>query len=586
MLDTLHPRPQFQRKHWRSLNGRWQFAFDDEERYNQPSEVAFDREICVPFAPESQASGIMDTRYHPVVWYRTEVRLTAADQPPPGGRLLLHFGAVDYYAKVWAGGQLVAEHTGGFTPFYADVTHAVQNRRLEIVVRAEDDPQDLAKPRGKQDWLPEPHAIWYPRTTGIWQTVWLEAVPETRIDTLRWTPYLDSWEFGLEVGIEGPLKTGLTLRVRLFDNENTLADDRYSVLRRETTRRVSIVDPGNDDFLSHTLWSPNSPHLIEATVELYEGDTVLDRIESYTAMRNVAVSGNRFLLNGRPFYLRMVLDQGYWPQSLMTPPDDDALRRDVELVKRMGFNGVRKHQKIEDPRWLYWCDRLGLLVWGEMPSAYRFTSVAVERTSREWAEAIRRDYSHPCIVAWVPLNESWGVPDLPNNAAHRNYVQALYHLTKTLDATRPVIGNDGWENLATDIISIHDYTAQPEKLIQRYGTAEAAWQVLINERPGGRSLLLGDFQPEAHALMLSEFGGVSVSSRTEGGWGYSQALSPEEFLQRYQQFMQALARSSSLAGFCYTQFTDTFQEQNGLLYADRSPKVDLLAIAQATSGKA
>jgi beta-galactosidase/beta-glucuronidase len=582
MIEIQHPRPQFRRDHWRSLNGSWKFCFDENQEWLSPQQVVFDRDIEVPFVPESQASGIGDTNYHPVVWYSQRFELLPTDAPPMGGRLLLHFGAVDYHAKVWANGQLVTEHFGGHTPFYADVTHAVEDGYLEIIVRVEDDPTDLAKPRGKQDWLPQPHAIWYPRTTGIWQTVWIEAVPPTRITSLRWTPYLESWEFSMEAELEGPLREGLTLRVRLFSNEAVLADDRYKILRRETTRRIAIVDSGNDDFLSHTLWSPDHPHLIEALVELCDGDQTIDRIESYTAMRNVTVAGNLFLLNGRPLYLRMVLDQGYWPDTLMTAPDDDALRRDVELIKLMGFNGVRKHQKLEDPRWLYWCDRLGLLVWGEMPSAYRFTLTAVERTLSEWTEAVRRDYSHPCIAAWVPLNESWGVPDLPNNAAHRDYVRSLYHLTKTLDPTRPVVGNDGWENLATDIVGIHDYTPDPQKLLERYGNLEAARRVLITDRPGGRSLVLGGFQPEDHALMLSEFGGVAVSSHTHGGWGYSQVLSPEAFLERYQAFMRAIHQCESLAGFCYTQFCDTFQEQNGLLYADRTPKVDLLAIAQAT----
>ena len=585
MLDPAHPRPQFQRERWRSLDGQWQFSFDDTQCFKEPSDVPFDREIRVPFAPESPLSGIGDTGFHPVVWYRTKVRLEDGDLPPPGGRLLLHFGAVDYHAKVWANGQLVAEHEGGFTPFFADVTCALKDGYLDLVVQAEDDPQDLAKPRGKQDWLLEPHGIWYPRTTGIWQTVWLEPVPETHISALRWTPYMETWEFSVEAHITGPMPEGLYLRVRLYDNERVLADDRYAVLRRETARRIAIVDPGNDDFLSHTLWSPSHPHLIEATIELYAGDRVIDRVESYTAMRDISISGNRFLLNGRPLYLRMVLDQGYWRESLMTPPDPDALRRDVELIKRMGFNGVRKHQKLEDPRFLYWCDRLGLLVWGEMPSAYRFTPTAVERTVREWTEAIERDYSHPCIVAWVPLNESWGVPDLPNNPAHRDYVRTLYHLTKTLDPTRPVVGNDGWENLATDIIGIHDYTADPDKLVERYHNLETARRVLSKDWPGGRSLLVGGFEPDTHALVLSEFGGVALASRSESGWGYSQALDPEEFLQRYRHFMEAVARCEGLAGFCYTQFTDTFQEQNGLLFMDRTPKVDLLAIAQATRSR-
>lgn len=584
MLETLHPRPLFRRQCWRSLNGRWRFAFDDTQVYPSPSQVIFDREIVVPFALESHKSEVGDTGFHSVVWYQTRLELTPEDKPPPGGKLLLHFGAVDYQARVWVNGQLVAEHQGGFTPFYADVSCALASGVLEITVRVEDDPADLAKPRGKQDWLAEPHAIWYPRTTGIWQTVWLEPVPQTRIASLRWTPYLESWEFGIEAEFEGPLGENMSLRVRLKSDGSLLADDRYRILRRETTRRIAIVDTGNDDFLSHTLWSPSHPHLIDAVVELCDGDEVLDRVESYTAMRNVAISGNRFLLNGRPLYLRMVLDQGYWPESLMTAPDDDALRRDVELIKRLGFNGVRKHQKLEDPRWLYWCDRLGLLVWDEMPSSYRFSAAAVDRTLQEWLEAVRRDYSHPCIVAWVPLNESWGVPDLPNNAAHRDYVRTLYHLTKTLDPTRPVVGNDGWENLATDIVSIHDYTPDPQKLIERYGNLDSARRVLISDRPGGRSLVLGGFQPESHALMLSEFGGVAVASQAEAGWGYSQVLGPEEFLERYRAFMDAVRRCESLAGFCYTQFTDTFQEQNGLLYADRSPKVDMLALAQATTG--
>ncbi len=255
MLETLHPRPQLRREHWRSLNGTWRFSFDDLQQWLSPSQVKFDLEIEVPFAPESQASGIGDTQYHPVVWYAQTFELRPSDAPPAGGRLLLHFGAVDYHAKVWANGQLVAEHEGGHTPFYADVTHAVETGHIEIVVRVEDDPTDLAKPRGKQDWLPQAHAIWYPRTTGIWQTVWLEPVPPTRIRSLRWTAYLESWEFAIEAELEGPLREGMNLRVRLFNNETVLADDRYKVLRRETTRRIAIVDAGNDDFLSHVMES-------------------------------------------------------------------------------------------------------------------------------------------------------------------------------------------------------------------------------------------------------------------------------------------------------------------------------------------
>ncbi|HWG85936.1 MAG TPA: glycoside hydrolase family 2 TIM barrel-domain containing protein, partial [Deinococcales bacterium] len=430
MIQSSHPNPLLEREAWRSLDGRWDFAFDDASRYESPSQVDFNREIVVPYPPESPASGIGDEGFHSVVWYRRRVNLEPHERQ---GRLLVHFGAIDYEAEVWANGQRVARHRGGHTPFHADVTDAVRGQdALEIVVRAADAPDDLAKPRGKQDWLEEPHAIWYPRTTGIWQPVWLEPVPETRIARLAWTPHMERWEIGIEAHFEGPVTEGLSLRVRLAADEDEIADDRYSVTRRELSRRVALPDPGIDDYRNELLWSPFHPRLIAAEVELLDGDRVVDRVRSYTAMRSVGLSKGRFMLNGRPFFLRLVLDQGYWPESLLAATDEQ-LRADVELTKRLGFNGARKHQKVENPRWLYWCDVLGLLVWEEMPSCYRFTPRAVTRLLEEWTAVIERDASHPCIVAWVPLNESWGVPDLPSNPAHREYVRALYHLTRTLD---------------------------------------------------------------------------------------------------------------------------------------------------------
>ncbi len=586
MIESTHPTPQFERQHWRSLSGLWRFAFDDDGQWLDPGHVNFDRLIEVPYPCESQRSGIGEAAFHKVVWYAIKVQLEEADRPPLHGRLLLHFGAVDYSARVWANGQLVAEHRSGHTPFVADLTNVLERdgwKSFEIALRAEDDPYDLAKPRGKQDWLPEPHAIWYPRTTGIWQDVWLEPVPETRIAELRWTPHLEHWEFGMDIRLIGPLREGLQLRVRLLDDNTTLADDRYAVLRADTSRRIAILDPGVDDFRDHTLWSPSHPHLIRVEIELLErqndAETPIDRVLSYTAMRSVGISGNVFLLNNRPAYLRMVLDQGYWSDTLMAA-DDDMLRYDVELTKRLGFNGVRKHQKIENPRWLYWCDVLGLMVWEEMPSPYRFTPDAVERLVTEWTEAIRRDASHPCIVAWVPINESWGVPDLPNNPAHRDYVRSLYHLTRALDQTRPVIGNDGWENLATDIVGIHDYSDDLTHLIDRYGSSDSAIRAIERQRTGGRPIALDGFEVGPRPIILSEFGGISLSNTP--GWGYSSAPNANALLERYERLMAAIWRCDGLAGFCYTQLTDTFQEENGLLNADRSPKIDIGRVFRAT----
>src|SRR5207302_10141808 len=245
-------------------------------------------------------------------------------------------------------------------------------------------------------------------------------------------------------------------------------------------------DPGIDDSRNELLWNPSSPTIIHAKLELRDtAGKLIDTVRSYTALRTIGVEGDRFILNGRPLRLRLVLDQGYWPETGLTAPNDEALLKDVLLAKRLGFNGVRKHQKIEDPRYLYWADRVGLLVWEEMPSAYRYTRQAIQRLTQQWTEVLERDSSHPCIVAWVPFNESWGVPDLPDNPAHRHYVQALYHLTKTMDPTRPVVGNDGWESVATDIIGIHDYDDQPERMARRYG-GEDPPRLFKRERPGGR----------------------------------------------------------------------------------------------------
>jgi len=289
------------------------------------------------------------------------------------------------------------------------------------------------------------------------------------------------------------------------------------------------------------------------------------------------------MLNGRPYMLRMVLDQGYWPDTLLAAPDDEALRRDVELAKAMGFNGVRKHQKIECPRYLYWADRLGLLVWGEMPSAYRFTRVAINRTLKEWTEALQRDYSHPCLIGWIPFNESWGVPELTSISEHRHAVQALYHLTKTLDATRPVIGNDGWESTATDIIGIHDYDANTESLRQRYGGPSEL--LFDRRRPGGRVLTLDGYPHRGQPIMLTEFGGIAYSKSSElppvQAWGYSVAMDDQQFAEKFIGLMAAVIETPIFSGFCYTQFSDTFQEVNGLLSPDRTPKLPLEQIAAA-----
>jgi len=579
--DTLHPNPQFARPGWEDLSGSWGFAFDDadvgRDAHWEVEADAFTWTITVPYPPESKASGLRDTGYHPVVWYR---RTFTADAPPGRDRLMLHFGAVDYAAAVWVNGKLVGSHTGGHTPFTFDITSALDGDAAEqtLVVRAEDSPTDLAQPRGKQDWLPEPHVIWYHRTTGIWQPVWLEWVSGTHVKRVLWTPHIERAALGLDVRLNRIPSQPLTLQVHLTLRDQVIAHDAYQITGHESGREISL--PLNDIAMNHRawLWSPEHPNLIEAIITLLDGDAILDEIHSYAGLRSAGIADGRFLLNNRAYYLRMALEQGYWPDSHLAAPPE-ALRREVELAKALGFNAVRIHQKVEDPRFLYWCDRLGLIVWGEMANAFYFSPDSAERLTREWLDVIKRDYSHPCIVAWVPINESWGVNNLPGDERQRNLLRALYHLTKVFDATRPVVDNDGWEHAITDILSIHDYARDGATLQTRYGSDEGLERALRGEYPIMKPLL-ADFTPtEGAPIMITEFGGISYAPESGVKWyGYGTVKSGDEYLARLRELVSAVVACPNVAGYCYTQLTDTEQETNGVLLEDRTPKFDLAAL--------
>ncbi|HZS87197.1 MAG TPA: glycoside hydrolase family 2 TIM barrel-domain containing protein [Chloroflexota bacterium] len=582
---AVHPRPQMTRAAWTDLSGVWEFAYDDAKRgliegwHIRPD--AFTRRIVVPFPPESSASGIGERGFHPIVWYRRTFTRPSSGQ---GERVLLHCGAVDYRAQVWVNGQLVATHEGGHTPFEADITAALHDDGEQVVViRAEDLPDDLAQPRGKQDWEERPHRIWYHRTTGIWQPVWLEPVSATHITSLQWTPDLDQGMLGLSLALTRRDDTPLRLRVQLSLHGGLLADDTYEVQGSTLYRRVALDAGAMTMGADRILWTPKTPNLVDATLTLYEGERIVDEVRSYAGLRSVGVANGRFILNRRPYYLRLALEQGYWPESHLAAPSPEALRREVELVKELGFNGVRIHQKVEDPRFLYWCDRLGLLVWGEIANAYVFSPEAARRLMNEWTEAVTRDYSHPSIVAWVPLNESWGVNNLARDPAQQHYVQALYHLTKALDPTRPVIGNDGWEFLVGDVLGIHDYTFDGATLRQRYGSAEAVERTIREVQPGSRCITLPGHQRGDQPIMITEFGGISERTDPETEWfGYGTVGDRESFLTKYRELVDAILDSPVIAGFCYTQLTDTEQETNGLLTADRAHKLDPAAVRAIT----
>jgi beta-galactosidase/beta-glucuronidase len=578
----LHPRPQLTRPGWTDLCGEWGFAYDDGNvgigECWQDSPDVFDRQITVPYPPESELSGIGDASFHPVVWYRR----TFSQQVRPDQRLLLHFGAVDYRAMVWVNGKLVAMHEGGHTPFYADVTSSLVEGDNVVVVRAEDLPHDLSQPRGKQDWELEPHAIWYRRTTGMWQQVWLETVPATHIVDVRWTPDLVRSTMGVGVRLHRTHPSRLRLRVRLDQHGENLADDTYEFVGNSLQREIGLYVDSTSEGRRERMWSPGHPNLIDATITLFDGDTLLDEVRSYTALRSIRAESGRILLNEQPYFLRLVLAQNFWPASHLAAPDEKALRQEVELVKELGFNGVRLHQKIEDPRFLYWCDVLGVLVWAEMPSAYEFSPIAVHRLTKEWLEVLARDYNHPCVIAWVPVNESWGVPALERSAPQRSFVRSLYHLTKALDPTRMVIGNDGWEQVITDVLTVHDYSGRGQTLRDRYGSYEALENTLHRVQPGYKRVLVSDAQRNKdEPIVLSEFGGITLNTDDGGAWlGYGAVKDADQLLRAYRGLLDAVLDSPALAGYCYTQLTDTLQEKNGLLDQDRQPKLDMSTVSQ------
>lgn len=357
-----------------------------------------------------------------------------------------------------------------------------------------------------------------------------------------------------------------------------LVDDTCLLTDREV-RRDLLLDI-NDAAIRRRrmlLWAPEHPNLIEATIELIDGSgAIVDQVESYFGLRRIEVRDGRFIINGIPIFLRLVLAQNYWPDSLLAAPDADALRCEVELAQKLGFNGVRIHQKIEDPRFLYWCDRLGMLVWSEAANAYVYSDRAAEMLIREWLEAIRRDYNHPSIITWVPLNESWGVPDLDRSAQQRHFVRALYHLTKALDPARPVIANDGWQHAVGDVFGVHDYAPTGEMLHDRYADRETIARTFREVRPHHHPLLGEGGEIADEPIVISEFGGLAfVPQATEDWFGYGQFSSADELLARYEELVDALLASTALAGFCYTQLTDTAQETNGLLTVNREPKFDI-----------
>ncbi|WP_249436000.1 sugar-binding domain-containing protein [Paenibacillus sp. Marseille-Q4541] len=578
-----YPRPQFSRSSWLSLNGEWDFEFDDERvgdagRWSRGKHT-FRRKIQVPFSFESKLSGIGEPDFHDVVWYQRKLDL---QEKGTDSRILLHFGAVDYEATVWVNGTQVAYHEGGHTPFYADITDALEKDNNVLVVKAVDYGEDVYLPRGKQFWKEKSAGIWYTRTTGIWQSVWVETVHKVHLEKVKYLPDIDHNEINIRSFVHGlehlNKSSNVELAISISFQGERVSTSRYQVLTCEESRTIRLT--GLNDHGMDRFWSPEHPNLYDVEYTLLVDGNAVDEVKSYFGMRKISIESGRFNLNNRPYFMRLVLDQGYFPDGNLTPPSDEAIRQDVELMKQMGFNGARKHQKVEDPRFLYWCDRLGLIVWGEMANAYDFSEKYAQRFTKEWQEAMERDYNHPCIAVWVPLNESWGVPNIQVDERQQQHALAMYHLTKSLDTSRLVVSNDGWEMVKTDLFNIHDYEWRKEVLENRYSTVEEA----TSGMPGNRRLSVEGYPYEGQPILITEFGGIAYKKSDWEGWGYSGASTDEDYADRLTNVILPLLHSGVVQGYCYTQLTDVEQEINGLLTYDRVPKLPLETIERIVKG--
>ncbi|MET9494758.1 sugar-binding domain-containing protein [Streptomyces sp. NPDC006552] len=585
-----YPRPQFAREAWLNLNGEWQFEIDraDTGLERGLRERPLSGRITVPFCPESELSGIGESDFLEAVWYRRTVTVPAEWTD---ARVLLHFGAVDHDTTVWADGVEVARHRGGFTPFTADLSGvAAAGREMTLVVRARDS-RHGPQARGKQaTWYANTHCH-YTRTTGIWQTVWLEPVPRAvALKRPRITPDLASGSFFLELPLTGNAP-GHRVRATLADEHGTVATAEARA-DLDLTPRLALT-PSADRL---RVWSPADPHLYDLTFEVLDAaGEVVDLVRSYAGLRSVSADGKRLLLNGEPVFQRLVLDQGYYPDGLMTAPSDAALVRDIELGLAAGFNGARLHQKVFEERFLYHADRLGYLVWGEFGDWGCEVGVRDDNQRpdasyvAQWLEAVERDYSHPSVIGWCPLNETY--QHLHDRITQLDDVtRAMFLATKQADGTRPVIDASGYAHRVpeTDVYDAHNYEQDPAEFAKAMsGLAEGT--PYINAGPGGRPWSV---PYRGQPYFCSEFGGiwwdaqaaaeVSGEARDES-WGYGERpRSAEEFVARFAGLTGVLLDDPDMFGYCYTQLTDVFQERNGVYRFDRGEKVDtaLLRAAQ------
>lgn len=563
ILDKLHyPRPQFVRENWIDLNGEWKFAFDDEnvgeldERFMD--DTFYSMKIKVPYSYHTKNSGIELNEDHQIVWYKKELKIDIKANK----RYILNFGAVDYKCDIWINRNHMATHVGGHTPFSLDITRYIKENN-SVIIRVEDR-NECTQPIGKQSWKKENFLCWYTRTVGIWQPVWIEEVGDTYLTDVKMTPQIDNASLDLDIRINQDDKTVDLFGEVYFKGEFIT---RFATAFKSKRARLTIDVSSEEPDFRLNFWTPNTPNLYDIKFKLCRKEETLDKIDSYFGMRKVESIGRKIYLNNQEFYQKLILDQGYFKDGGLTATPEE-LKDDVLKIKEMGFNGARKHQKIEDNRYMYLCDTLGLVMWAEMPSTFEYSNITNENVTKELYSFIDKHYNNPSVIVYTLLNESWGINEVYSDRKQQNFVNALVYLIKSLDNSRLVVGNDGWEHTISDILTIHDYNSDKDTMAESYKNIEEA----ANGSPSKtstRKCYSEGYKYNNGPIIISEYGGIAYDideSNSDKSWGYGERLQDQNsVINKINELTQVVMDIEDVCGFCYTQLTDVEQEVNGLL---------------------
>ena len=578
-----YPRPQFVRNQWINLNGEWEFEIDHGKSGRQRNRYEAEKlksKIIVPFCPESKLSGVEYKDFMSSVWYKRDFTVPIEWYSK---RVLIHFGAVDYDTEVWINGVSAGTHRGGYSSFALDITKLLVTGNNVVTVCAEDDVRSGLQPRGKQSGEYHSHGCDYTRTTGIWQTVWLESVAESYISSLKYIPDPENKCLHIEGAFIGDV-AGCSLSVNAsFDSK--IAGSQTAAI---TGNRVNMTVKLSDIH----LWAAGEPNLYDLAISLLNGNESIDRVDSYFGLRSVSLTDHAICINGKPVFQRLVLDQGFYPDGVYTAPTDEDLKNDIKISMGLGFNGARMHEKMFEQRYIYWADKLGYLVWGEHANwgLDITTPLGLERFLPEWMETLERDFNSPAIIGWCPFNETWDKEyTLPENGGwdpkgikqDNEVLRIVYNMTKAIDKTRPVIDTSGNYHVVTDIFDIHDYEQDVELFAAKFESM----------KNGGEAYITFPHRQkyESQPYFVSEYGGIwwNPEHKDSKAWGYgNRPTSEEEFIKRYEGLTNTLLDNPKICAFCYTQIYDVEQEVNGLYTYDRKPKFNPDIIKKINTRKA